>query len=76
MPSYNFCAICIVLFGLNPNLLDASCCIDDVLNGGRGFLFCSLFSMLDTLKTFSFTMFSMCCVSCSFFMFNLSIFYF
>ena len=42
-PSYNPCATDIVFFNVNPNFLEASCCIVLVVNGGAGVLFLSPF---------------------------------
>ena len=48
--SYNFCAVCIVLETLNPNFLDASCCIVEVVKGADGFFINGLFFTLSTLN--------------------------
>ena len=51
--SYSFCATTIVLFGENPNLLDASCWRVLVVKGGAGELEVGLLSMLSTLQLFA-----------------------
>ncbi|MNI66501.1 hypothetical protein D3C73_1220690 [compost metagenome] len=36
MPSYSFCATCMVLRVVKPSLREASCCSVEVVNGGAG----------------------------------------
>jgi hypothetical protein len=48
--SYNFWAIIIVLFNVNPNFLDASCCKVDVVKGAAGSLLASFSFTSSTIK--------------------------
>ena len=50
MPSYNFCAICIVRLAENPSLRDASCCRVDVVKGGEGRRFTRFVSIAETCQ--------------------------
>ena len=72
--SYNFCATTIVLFGENPNLLEASCCNVLVVNGGAGELEVGLLSILLIDQSFALhssficlASFSSTCIILSFF---------
>src|SRR5580692_10510395 len=50
MPSYSFCAACMVRWAEKPSLREASCCRVEVVKGGGGVRRAGFFSTDETLK--------------------------
>ena len=48
MPSYSFCATCMVREAEKPSLEEAACCSVEVVKGGDGLRFVGLASTLST----------------------------